>query len=132
MALNYKGRIMKLISDLGRKTVGAYKASFAIYECPVCKRHTQMNSYNVKHYNTKRCNKCKRSEHLELDIGYVEEIQNILGATQELKHSQEAQQLVRQYAKEIILDIDRYGGRDITARLRTNKADLNFILEGAE
>ena len=123
---------MKLISDLGRMTVGAYKASFAIYECPVCKRHVQMNSYNVKQYNTQRCNKCKRSENINLALDYIEEIQNVLGATLELKHSQEAQQLVRKYAKKIAEDIDRYGGRDITARLRTNKAELNFILEGVE
>lgn len=123
---------MKLISDLGRIAVGAYKASFAIYECPVCKRHVQMNSYNVKHYNTQRCTKCKRSEHMDLTLDYIEEIQNVLGATLELKHSQEAQQLVRKYAKEIVEDVDRYGGRDITARLRTNKAELNFILEGVK
>ena len=123
---------MKLISDLGRITVGAYTASFAIYECPVCKRHVQMNSYNVKQYNTQRCNKCKRSENINLALDYIGEIQNVLGATLELKHSQVAQQLVRKYAKKIAEDIDRYGGRDITARLRTNKAELNFILEGVE
>ena len=69
---------------------------------------------------------------MDLTLNYIDEIQNVLGATLELKHSQEAQQLVRKYAKEIAEDIDRYGGRDITARLRTNKAELNFILEGVK
>lgn len=54
---------MKLIKDLGTRPQGKnkiYMRRFGLYECPMCKKHFEVNVNSVKTGNTKGCNSCSK------------------------------------------------------------------------
>lgn len=133
--------MLKLIHDLGIHKRGAYKARFGIYECPVCKRHVEANTYNVTVYDIQRCSHCKRADtqcafdvalsgDVDAKHSYVAEIQAVLGTELVLAQSIEAQDLCRIHKDNILRDVKEFGSANVTARLRTTMVELNFIFKG--
>ncbi len=49
---------MKLIQDLGIKSLGIYNRRVGIYECPICKKHYEVQFASVKSGNTTKCRNC--------------------------------------------------------------------------
>ena len=49
---------MKLIQDLGMFGEKPNRVRYGIYECPTCKKHFKVNSYNVKNGRSTQCKGC--------------------------------------------------------------------------
>lgn len=49
---------MQLIKDLGQKDFGKYKKRIGLYECPICKKHFETTTENVKAGLSKKCKSC--------------------------------------------------------------------------
>lgn len=49
---------MQLIKDLGQKDFGTYKRRMGLYECPVCKKHFETRTENVKSGLSTKCKSC--------------------------------------------------------------------------